>query len=244
MTENSTVATRLVTIIKRGRGYNAPYRQFIGDVYNINPNDLVAVSRGAISIQRLHEQTTKAVESIVNINHELYLRPLAKLKFFKSQFNLDRTTNDIFHPIDDNVMMSLEMMVDVVNSNLPSEMLELEQAKALKVDTELLIKEVEEAEINLKLKKRLLDSLLDILGSLNSYALNGAEALDSALERSIGTIVLSSMPTQREIVSDSEKAIAQKVFAHIVKYGALASVANSLVQLAEKAATLIENLPQ
>lgn len=239
MSVKSTVATRLIEVIKRGRGYTKSYRQFLGNVYGINPNDLVAVSRCAISVQRLFNQTVTAVQNIDNINKELYLKPLSKLDRLGTTYNFDQLTNDMFKSLDDNVMNSLEMMVDVVNSNISTETIETEQATELKADTTALIKEVQESDINAKLKVRLLASLHEILFALDIYAINGAEALDEALERSIGVIVLSSSVSQQQQMTEIEKSTSKKVFGHIIKYSTLVGAANALTQIAEKAYNLL-----
>jgi hypothetical protein len=230
-------AGRLYLILEEAKNAsaNTPTVQVWAKVFGFAPEDKIKLFSYIYLINELYRETIEQINSISDINKELYLQHLPNIARVVGPTNLDTTWNSYVGSLSDVAMHSLAICSDTLSRLQMEQPIEQSSLDALRQEIEELAHTVENSDLDNIIKLVILDQLEAIRKAIWEYKLRGAKGLKEALDSSIMAMVRNHELFKKEGTKDEVKRFAK----FITKFDSMVSSATKAAELCGKTAKLL-----
>jgi len=202
----------------------APMSEVLAGLYDGDPNDPIAMFLIWASLLENLTLARRGIESIPNINHALFLKPLERLEelLFKSSPHTQWV--NFRTKLESGTMDLLEHTSDRLAETNPEPTIDLSALDKVKDNVAALIKSVLASDLPGELKAVVVDRLQNVINAITYYQLHGSRGLMRATDALIGVYVrehedLEKAPSVRSqfydlitsLVEISKKAALEKI---------------------------------
>lgn len=187
------------------------------------------------------DETRRVVHSLPKFDHQLYDEDLDSLRTFLVMHAFaepaERKTEFPLGP-----WRSLRYMHEAISGEFPENPIDSETILELLGEAKALYESVSESDMPRELKITLHSSLHGIISSLETYAISGNEAINTALNETLGKIMRTPR-TEAEPQPDSDGSDLKTKFAIFLhKVNNTVTTAASWLKLTEEAQNILEKL--
>jgi hypothetical protein len=179
-----------------------------------------------IELNHLITEIEEKIKQVEEINHDLYLKPYAKIRIVVSPTRLTDNFGSILSEITESDMVIVQFCSEQLKKIFPEKSVDESLLKELLTEIQNLYEKVKDSEIEFKLKNILLDLLETMRQALYEYRIRGFERIEEAIQRLIGIYSLN-----KENIENSNVEEIGKIKKLLRKFGSLYSFAADTVQL-------------
>jgi len=164
-------------------------RQVWSKVFDVNAADTPACLSVLIQVLGLVTDTRRSIESLENIDKEVYLQPIKNIEDSLTITHLDAAWVNCKRHITEATIVGLAFCADTLSRVAPEEVLDNGVLNELKHEVEAMSDYVEKSEIKSTLKAVILDHLESIRRAVVEYKARGTQGLREALDSGIGSLI-------------------------------------------------------
>jgi len=224
----SNPAGRLLTVLKAtlGGDANRKMRDVWAEVFGILPDDTSEILRVASLIIQQISLAQVHVSRVKGANHALFMRPLGELARAFSTINIEEPLSNLKGRLGPNTLSALEYTDEFLRGRSPSGVLTHKTRASLINKVEALARDIRKAELDLEVKRVLVEHIERLRRALLEYELRGPEGVIEALDLNLGFAVRNVA-----LVGAEDAGILKKFGAAIVGFHGTVSAALGLAKL-------------
>jgi hypothetical protein len=204
-------AGRLYTIFVKFRDHND--KTNIGDawanVFGIDKYDTSEILLSISEVVTLIEET-KYQLSLLDVNHELYMRPFGEIQQVLT-FSFNQTLGHVRNYVSESVMSDLEFCDELLSREIGEKLIEEATLDDLLSNVNTLSEEIYKSDLPSELKNSIMDNLNNISWAIRHYQIHGAKGLKKATESALGSIAFFARYEHERPDEEGEQLI--------IKYG-------------------------
>lgn len=225
MNEIQNPAERLYNILQDAKKQKSKERtgQIWASVLGVDISNQGDILVGIADIIHLIDQTKKSILQIEDVDHGLLLERFPNIEKVFSNLNFSQLWEQNQQYLDETTMYSLRVCSDTLSNKMGYKNISEDILADLQKDTDELLNEVLNSDLDPELKIILVENLEAIRHSLVSYRINGIDGVRQALEKSLGAALIHSR-LREEFLSENPNEEVKK-FRKL-----LASIANFVTE--------------
>lgn len=204
-------------------------RSDLAEVLGVDDNDGAELLRRLASVMELPSQIRTEVDRLP-FNGSSFVQNLGTIEGALLRLNFRGTTDEILKLISDSAMRELELCSDMLHQHLSQGTINEPQLKKLRDRVTDLIGNIIDSSLPEDLRAFLLDHLYEIQHAMDMYRIVGLDALQRAVERGAGALVLR--PDVHQRVASS--GIGKKFLGVLAAAALMAGLAYDSTQLIDR----------
>ena len=203
MERKTNSAFRLHRILLALRGAcreGRPIRDALGEVFELNPADDVALRRKLVLLDDLFAQSQAAIAAIPGLDPPPYLRyfPAARKGLLSARLDQDSRRYAPFQEgLSDIVLQSVEFCGVRIAEELPELIIATDDLGELEARLNALFAYTARAELDPALRAIALDVLQAVRTAVADYRIHGAKGLQEAVESAVGKLTVHYLRAQK-----------------------------------------------
>ena len=204
MDRTTNAALRLHRLLLALRGASRegrPIRQVLGEVFELQPDDDLALRRRLLAVDDLFVQSEAAIRSIPGLDLPRYLRyfPAARKGLLAARLDQDSRRYPPFQEaLSDTVLQSVEFCGARIAEELPETVLPTDDLAEVEARLNALFAFTASAELDPALRQVSLDILQTLRAALADYRIHGAAGLREAVEQAVGKLTVHYLRAQKQ----------------------------------------------
>jgi hypothetical protein len=226
-------AGRLYDILNEARGKpeGDSSRKVWASVFSVPEKDTGTILRMLAELIQLAHETKTRIESLDDIDQNLYLRPFNKIERLLSQINLDAGWKHWKTQIDEPTIYGLQFCSDKLNRVTNYTKIENTEIDEIKKSLSELTDLVLKSDLDPFLKQLLVRNLESLRQSLIAYKLKGIDGIQQEIELNLGSIVLHKEEIREKSIQKDSSALWKKYFAFLDGLNKTIATAKNLKQV-------------
>ena len=204
MERNINAALRLHRILLALRGASRegrPIRQVLGEVFELQPDDDLALRRRLLAVDDLFAESEAAIRSIPGIDLQRYLRyfPAARKALLGARLDQDSRRYAPFQEaLGEAVCQSVEFCGARIGEEFPETVLPTDDLGEVEARLNALFAFTASAELDPALRQVSLDILQTLRAALADYRIYGAAGLKEAVEQAVGKLTVHYLRARKQ----------------------------------------------
>lgn len=238
MPSNHNAAARLHSVLVKAKKSNlrsTPAISAWANLLNAEPSNEALVLKRLGAVMELPSTIKTKVESLSDVDHELYLRWVPKLVGAFRATHLGSSFSSFLDNVDDTTLFGIEHCSALLGRKDPEPEIAKSELDFLRIKVQELIEEVRTNDIDLDVRKFLLKHLLTILNAIEEYEIFGSRPLTAAL----GEAVASTITEPLETVKAGSIPTGGKFWKCVIGLAALLTVTGQGLEIAERIEKLL-----
>lgn len=180
--------SRLHTILTKVRQLKGKgNREILSILFETDPKDNINITKGYVSFLNLIDTAEEEISNSININHELYLKPIKIIKQNFLSLNIDAFSTRI-EQLNTEVMSNLQYVNDAITRQVGEPLIDQDELQQLLQDVNELLEQIMSSKLPAELKNIIIRNLENIRHAIIEYRINGIESLKQILESSFGYV--------------------------------------------------------
>ena len=243
-TTNSALRLHRILLALRAAARDGrPIRDVLGEVFDLDPADDLALRRRLLAVDELFAQSEAAITSIPGLDRPRYLRyfPAARKGLLASRLDQDSRRYVPFQEaLSDIVLQSVEFCGLRIAEEFPELVLPGDDLAELEARLTALFAHTARADLDPQLRTVSLDILQSLRAAVADYRIHGAQGLQEAVERAVGKLTVHCLRAKKQRGPFAPSALDQltRLLDLVIRLEAL--LAKAFVYLP----TLAEHLPK
>lgn|GEM_PF-2374276 len=228
------------TTTTAGKRVGVKLRKVLADVSGNDESETVKLFLFLVDLAKLAREAAEAIQTIPNIEHNTYIRPLQKL-----EKGLLSTTVDILaktfakQVLTEIDMLSLRACGDMLSAIYIDTAISEDDIAALQKDVDDLLKEVMKINLPHHLRNFLIDNLEKIRQALLGYRVRGNQGIREVIDSVLGASFLRRDELIEQAQDETNGQTIEKFFALIKKATEILSFAEKVKSLVGPAISLL-----
>lgn len=222
---------------------NHSARDAWGKVFEVSPADTGSLLKMLADLINLVHETKKSIGRLDDVNHEIHLRPFAKIETLLSQINLEAPWSHSRSQIDEPMLYGLQFSADRLSRISDYTQISSEELAELRTQIEEISTHVSASNtIPLHLKLLLLRNLEAIRYALIAYRIRGIDGLQVEIERSVGSLFIHQAEIETFVAQPEQPKHFQEFYALVDRLNKVVTLARSTKELAVPALQFFKQL--
>ncbi len=201
MTNSALRLHRLLLALRAACREGRPIRDALGEVFDLDPADDLAIRRKLVLLDDLFAQSQAAIAAIPGLDPPRYLRhfPAARKGLLSARLDQDSRRYPPFQEgLSDIVLQSVEFCGLRIAEELPELILPPDDLAELEARLNSLFAFSARAELDPALRSVSLDILQSLRAAVADYRIHGARGLEEAVERAVGKLTVHYLRVKKQ----------------------------------------------
>lgn len=184
-------AGRLYEILLQAKAQ--PQHNALGEVLSkaLNASNSVDFHRRLVWLKEIIAEVRLTVESLEDINKDLYLSHYSQIEQLVNARNYDMPWSNVSQLLNEPALINIAHIAEILPPTYRENLIEEDVLTDLIFTIEDLIKRVKESSLIIELQRIIIDQLYLTLNSIYAYKIRGARGLREALSNSFGEFILN-----------------------------------------------------
>ena len=192
---------RLLLALRAACRDGRPIRDALGEVFDLDPADDLALRRRLVQLDDLFEQSQAAIAAIPGLDPPRYLRyfPAARKGLLAARLDQDSRRYASFQDaLSDTVLQSVEFCGLRIAEEFPELLLPTDDLADLEARLNTLFAVTAKADLDPVLRTVALDILQSLRAAVADYRIHGARGLQEAVERAVGKLTVHYLRSKKQ----------------------------------------------
>jgi hypothetical protein len=225
-------ALKLHTLLEEAYRYQSTteLRKVWADVFGLETTDTIGILLNYQNLLKLYSETKECIEGNELLNDSRNLQYLAQIKNALAQFDLNGTIARFRNSLNSEVLTALHYISGYISftySLNKSDFINQDQLNELVDDVDSLIDNISNSSLPADVKILLIKNLNKMRESFLFYKVSGIEGVRTALEQSIGSMIIN----REEISTHNKDENVKNVFSLFAKLNDILSTFNGAKDL-------------
>jgi len=232
-------AARLYDLLQKGKSQkmDISIAQAWANLLNVQVNNQPLLLKRIGSVIELPSLIEKSITETTGVNHEIYLRWLSRVNGSFGIINFQTQWSSFISRFDVEIMYGIEICADMLSRTTQEKVISEPTLNELRDKIEQLLNEFSIEDLPIEIGQFILQRLIEIKEAIEEYPFRGTSPLESVLERSIGSIVISP-----NIYHDSKETTFGKKFWEVMGYIAIVvTITAGSIRIGQETVSLFQN---
>jgi len=237
MEDLNNPASRFYSLLKAGQseGMDEPSSKIWAKLLHVPEHDTPLLLRRIGYVISLPSQIKLEVESIPNVNHDIYLRWLPRVNASIGMLNFQAAWKNFITRFDSEILYGIEICSEMLSRSRPEKVISKSTMESLVDKLAQLQEEFQEENLPPDIAEFIFERLQEVRSAIEEYPLRGSEPLETVIHQCIGKIVI--VPT---IYQESKNTSFGKKFWEFMGYLAMAvTITAGSIQIGKEVFSLI-----
>lgn len=232
-------AARLLNFVGTLRGYAINNKTqktatALSIVLGIREDDVAGLLERVGKILGVPREIREQVRSIKDVDQNLYLRWLETVEMLLAALNLNASIAMFADRLPQAILDEGQFCADLLSRTYPERVIASDQLRAVRKEVEDLKSTVVQSELDLPLKRYLIEHLRAIVNAIDLYDILGPSEIEATLNRTLGSVLTDLNRAERI----KESSVGNRFWEVVLRVSQLVEIGSGLAQIVSRVSNL------